>query len=176
MTTHLTQCMKCGADRGLWCDDFCDNCVQFLGYVPTPENLHSVLIALIDACGEQSESLDHLKVMRSAMRPWMFDQNPELRELLGAPIKRTYTGSSSGSPFTKVKEHYDLAEYVSRFTHLRRVGPSRQKGCCPIHGERTASFYVYEDTQTWRCFGGCAMGGDIISLTRELLNKGVLTA
>lgn len=35
------------------------------------------------------------------------------------------------------------------------------KLCCPLHGEKTPSFVVYEETDSWHCFG-CSSGGDAI--------------
>jgi DNA primase len=37
---------------------------------------------------------------------------------------------------------------------------------CPLHKENTPSFKVYQDTNTWHCFGGCGTG-DIISFIRN---------
>ncbi len=51
--------------------------------------------------------------------------------------------------------------------------PLRKSGknlvaCCPLHQERTPSFVVYTETNTWRCYGACSKGGDAISLVRAL--------
>lgn len=54
---------------------------------------------------------------------------------------------------------YDLVETVSRFTALERKGDLFW-GCCPFHNEKTPSFSVNEDLQTWNCFG-CGVGGDL---------------
>ncbi len=40
-------------------------------------------------------------------------------------------------------------------------------GLCPIHQEKTPSFYVYTKTNTFHCFG-CGAGGDIINLVKKL--------
>lgn len=34
------------------------------------------------------------------------------------------------------------------------------KCCCPIHTEKTPSLQIYEDTESWHCFGECSEGGD----------------
>ena len=44
---------------------------------------------------------------------------------------------------------------------LRKVGQVLM-GCCPFHEERTPSFAVYPEKNTWYCFG-CASGGDAVS-------------
>jgi hypothetical protein len=60
------------------------------------------------------------------------------------------------------------------FSSLRQTGPDRWKGLCPIHQEKTASFYVYrgKDQWRWHCFGACAGGGGIVDLARELKQAG----
>ena len=74
--------------------------------------------------------------------------------------------------FARVKAAHSIAEFAGRFTTLTRTGPERLKGCCPIHAEKTPSFYIYEGSQRWRCFGACAEGGDIFRLRSRLKGKG----
>jgi hypothetical protein len=33
---------------------------------------------------------------------------------------------------------------------------------CPFHQEKTGSFVIYIDNNTWHCFGACGVGGDSI--------------
>lgn len=42
--------------------------------------------------------------------------------------------------------------------------------CCPFHTENTPSFFVDTGTNTWKCYGGCHSGGNVISLYRKLKN------
>ncbi|MSQ11532.1 MAG: DNA primase [Dehalococcoidia bacterium] len=60
-----------------------------------------------------------------------------------------------------VKQRLDIVEVVSRTVPLQPAGRNL-KARCPFHTERTPSFYVFPETQTWRCFGACATGGDAI--------------
>ena len=46
---------------------------------------------------------------------------------------------------------------------------SRNKACCPFHGERTPSFTLNPDKGLYKCFG-CGAGGNVIKLYRELAN------
>ena len=53
------------------------------------------------------------------------------------------------------------------FEKVKR-GPHRWTACCPIHGERTPSFVIYLDNNTWHCFGACGEGGDSIAFIMKL--------
>ncbi len=68
-----------------------------------------------------------------------------------------------------IKSRLDITEMVSRYVTLQRSG-SNQKANCPFHQERTPSFYVFPDRQTWRCFGACATGGDVFTFVMKAEN------
>ena len=78
--------------------------------------------------------------------------------------------SGAGDIFERLRQ-VDLVEYASRYTELRPVGSGRWKGLCPLHKEKTASFYIYADPWRWQCYGACSTGGDIVALVRELKLK-----
>ena len=60
-----------------------------------------------------------------------------------------------------IKSRLDLVDIVSEQVALRRSGRN-YTGFCPFHSNtRTPAFVVFPDTQTWRCFGECATGGDL---------------
>ena len=56
-----------------------------------------------------------------------------------------------------------LPGLIERKTRLARSGRN-WKGCCPFHGEKTPSFYVYDDH--FHCFG-CGAHGDAISFVMQ---------
>lgn len=60
----------------------------------------------------------------------------------------------------------DVADIISSHVQLKRNG-RMYKGLCPFHSERTPSFTVYPETQSYYCFG-CGAGGDIITFTKEI--------
>lgn len=61
----------------------------------------------------------------------------------------------------EVKRSVDIHEIVSGYVPLKRAGAS-YKGLCPFHEEKTASFTVSPQRQTFHCFG-CGKRGDAIS-------------
>jgi DNA primase len=66
----------------------------------------------------------------------------------------------------EVKNRLDIAEVIGDYVPLRRAGASL-KGLCPFHGEKTPSFLVSPDKQTFHCFG-CGKGGDVFSFIMEI--------
>ena len=61
-----------------------------------------------------------------------------------------------------VKSRLDIVTVVSQHVSLARSGRS-YKANCPFHQEKTPSFFVFPDRQSWRCYGACATGGDVFS-------------
>ena len=69
-----------------------------------------------------------------------------------------------------VKDAVSIVDVVGRYVELQQVGSSF-KANCPFHQERTPSFYVWPERQTWKCFGACSEGGDVITFLRKMENK-----
>lgn len=66
-----------------------------------------------------------------------------------------------------LKAHVDLVELVSQTVTLKKRG-STYMGFCPFHeNTRTPAFAVFPKTQTWRCFGACATGGDVFTFVMK---------
>ncbi|MBI1277941.1 MAG: DNA primase [Anaerolineaceae bacterium] len=61
----------------------------------------------------------------------------------------------------EIKARIDIVDYIQRYVPLKRAGRT-YKACCPWHQEKTPSFSVDPDRQSYRCFGACATGGDVI--------------
>lgn len=68
-----------------------------------------------------------------------------------------------------IKSRLDILEVVSHYVPLQRSGRS-YKANCPFHQEKTPSFHVFPERQTWRCFGACATGGDVFSFIMRAEN------
>jgi DNA primase len=68
----------------------------------------------------------------------------------------------------KIREHTDVAELIGRSVSLKRAGRN-YKGLCPFHDEKSPSFNVNPDRQTFYCFG-CQEGGDVFSFLMKTEN------
>lgn len=67
----------------------------------------------------------------------------------------------------EIKSRIDIVDLVADYVSLRKSGRS-YAGFCPFHSNsRTPAFYVFPETQTWRCFGACADGGDVFSFVMK---------
>jgi DNA primase len=69
------------------------------------------------------------------------------------------------SAIETIKAKIDVVEEVGLVVSLQKLGKG-YKGLCPFHNERTPSFYVFDATQSWHCFG-CHQGGDVFAFVQK---------
>lgn len=74
----------------------------------------------------------------------------------------------------ELRSKLDINYVISAYVSLKRAG-NTSKGLCPFHNEKTASFTVYHDTQSFYCFG-CGAGGDAITFVKRIENLDYIDA
>ncbi len=68
----------------------------------------------------------------------------------------------------EIKSRIDIVDLVGHYVSLKKAGIN-YKGLCPFHHERTPSFMVNPERQSFKCFG-CNKGGDIFTFIQETEN------
>ncbi len=68
----------------------------------------------------------------------------------------------------RIRRSVDIVALVGETVPLKRAG-STYKGLCPFHREKTPSFIVTPERQTFKCFG-CGEGGDVFSFVMKTEN------
>ena len=69
---------------------------------------------------------------------------------------------------SEVRDRNDIVDVISPYVDLRVRG-ALATGLCPFHNEKTPSFTVYINTQSYYCFG-CGSGGDAITFIKNIEN------
>lgn len=77
------------------------------------------------------------------------------------------------STIETVLQAHDIVDTVSKHVRLAKAG-HRFLGLCPFHSEKTPSFNVSKERQSFYCFG-CGEGGNAISFLMKLSGKDFVT-
>lgn len=65
-----------------------------------------------------------------------------------------------------------IREVVEHFGHKMQG----RKICCPFHHEDTPSLHIYEETESWYCWGTCQSGGDAVNFIMQHEGVGYVEA
>ena len=69
----------------------------------------------------------------------------------------------------EIRNRCDIVEVIGSVVQLKRSGAGTFKGLCPFHNEKTPSFHVNANRQSYHCFG-CGKGGDVFRFYMEREN------
>lgn len=156
-------CLLCSYSLTLGAEDIClccsGECPCQGQWPPYNESFRCEGQARLAWLGQQSA----LYQARPSQRPF------KARRFPGDPAPPPPAPDANAGLFEQLRQ-VDLSEYAGKFTRLTQVETDRWLGKCPMHEEKTGSFYVFRGERGWRwhCFGACAQGGDIVALEREL--------
>jgi hypothetical protein len=138
----------------------------------TPEELKD----MVSGIARHARTLPYvLKAFGLPMVPptdefWQAHVLPELKKEIERRSRPALP--TGGGPIARLKT-LDIISVAGRFTELTGSGDN-PKGRCPLHNEKSASFYVYADSQRWQCYGACATGGDVVDLLEQLASRGAI--
>ncbi len=68
----------------------------------------------------------------------------------------------------EIKYRNEIEATISQYVNLKRRGKNLV-GLCPFHSEKTPSFTVYPESESFYCFG-CGAGGDVFTFTGLMEN------
>lgn len=68
---------------------------------------------------------------------------------------------------SELRARTDIEELIGKYTEIKHRGSRTPVALCPFHAEKTPSFVIYRDTQSYYCFG-CGAGGDAITFIKNI--------
>lgn len=75
----------------------------------------------------------------------------------------------------ELKSQLDIVNVIGSYVNIVKRGKN-YFCCCPFHNEKTPSFCISGESQTFYCFGGCGKKGDVINFVMEYENLSFMEA
>lgn len=66
----------------------------------------------------------------------------------------------------EIKSRIDIVDFIGQYLDTKKTGINYACNC-PFHNEKTPSFMISPERQTFRCFG-CGEGGDVITFFQKI--------
>jgi len=66
----------------------------------------------------------------------------------------------------EIKKRLDIVEFIGQYLQMKKAGIN-YSALCPFHKEKTPSFMVSPERQSFKCFG-CGEGGDVITFLMKM--------
>lgn len=73
----------------------------------------------------------------------------------------------ANDPVNEIRERLEIVDLIHSYVPSLRKAGNSHKGLCPFHNEKTPSFIVFPNTQSYHCFG-CGKSGDIFNFYMEM--------
>ena len=83
-------------------------------------------------------------------------------------------GGGNVDQVEQIKQKIDIVEIIGERVTLKKAG-RHFKGLCPFHSEKSPSFIVSPERQSYKCFG-CQEGGDVFSFLQRYEGMSFLEA
>ena len=73
----------------------------------------------------------------------------------------------AGDPVAEIRDRLEIVDLIHQYVPSLKKAGNSHKGLCPFHNEKSPSFIVFPNTQSYHCFG-CGKSGDIFNFYMEM--------
>ena len=133
---------------------------------------HAKVVELPNEVGEAGDVTDYFVRLKHSPEEFMrlleaaHPAKPRARQERSPRSPMQSTDSLLAKRIQRIKSAMPIAEIVGQYVDLRPSGRTLL-GRCPFHDDRTPSFVIYPQSETFHCFG-CRAHGDVISFVQQM--------